>query len=659
MKKILHIEINSKYIDALGSFSKRVCNRYLLSGLLIIFLTGIINNANAATFIITSNTNWSAISGGPPGATDVVTVKNGATLTIDISTAECGELNLGSGNPSGGDGTVSFNSGSILTIITSTATVFIGKATGGGFSGYIDMTAGGKLICRAMTHVAGTFTSGSGTVELQSTATITLPSAFTTYNNLTMNNTGTLQLGVNTVLTGNLDILDGTFDTDGASSYSLDISGNLNIVSPASFNANNSVMTLKSNLTNTGTFNNGSSTLTFDGTGAQIINGNNIKLYEFIVNKSSGLLTLDVNVDADKIQLNSGNVLLDNCNLNIDVSGLSGGGSSSYVITDGTSHFSEGIAAIGPYIFHVGDLTNYTPFTITINSATFSGSDSVTLNVKDSKHPSMGIGDHIKRYWTVDAGGFTALNYDVSYIYVDGDIQGTEADLISASWDGSNWTQYFMVNAAANTLFSVGGITTIPSGFAFSGGGSIALPIQLVTFTAEIIENDKVELAWATVSELNNDYFTLERSDNHNDFYEVTQVMGSGNSIFAQEYSTVDEKPLFGTVYYRLKQTDFNGEFEYSDVISVTMKLSKPEFDVFPNPSNGSGISLRFKNQNWDKVLVVLYNTNGELIYSEVVLQDGFTTKFALGISETLSPGIYFVVGSSNDQIYQQRLIIQ
>ena len=130
MKKILHIEINSKYVDALGSFSKRVCNRYLLSGLLIIFLTGIINNSNAATFNITSNTNWSAISGGPPGTADIVTVKNGATLTIDVSSAVCGELNLGSGNPSGGDGTVSFNSGSILTIITSTATVFIGKATG-------------------------------------------------------------------------------------------------------------------------------------------------------------------------------------------------------------------------------------------------------------------------------------------------------------------------------------------------------------------------------------------------------------------------------------------------------------------------------------------------------------------------------------------------
>ncbi|MCH8904756.1 MAG: T9SS type A sorting domain-containing protein, partial [Bacteroidetes bacterium] len=501
--------------------------------------------------------------------------------------------------------------------------------------------------------------SGSGTVELKSTATITLPSAFTTYNNLIMNNTGTLKLGVNTVLTGNLDILDGTFDTDGASSYSLDISGNFSIEASTSFNANNSVITLEGNFTHDGTFNKGNSTLTFDGAGVQIISGSNVNLYEIIVNKSSGLLTIDVDVDADKIQQNNGNVLLDNCNLTLAAAGMSGGGSSSYIITDGTSYVSEHIIATGSYTFHVGDATNYSPFTITINSATFSGNDSLTMSVTNAQHPNMGTGDYIDRYWTVDARGFTALNYDVSYIYVDADIQGTEANLKSASWNGSNWTPYFMVNAAANTLFSVGGITTIPSGFAFSGGGSTALPIQLVYFAASIIGDNYTEISWTTVSELNNDYFTLERSDDLNDFYEVTQVMGSGNSIFAQEYSTVDEEPLFGTVYYRLKQTDFNGEFEYSDVISVTMKLSKPEFDVYPNPSNGSGISLRFKNQDWDKLLVVLYNTNGELIYSEVVLQDGFTSKFALGISETLSPGIYFVVGSSNDQIYQQRLIIQ
>ncbi|MCH8904761.1 MAG: hypothetical protein IIA45_12715, partial [Bacteroidetes bacterium] len=251
---------------------------------------------SAITFTITSNIDWSAISGGPPGASDIVTVKNGATLTINVSDAVCGELNLGSGNPSGGDGTVSFNSGSLLTIITSTATVFIGKASGGGHAGFLDMTNGGKLICNTLTYIDGVFTPGAGTIEFQSTAATNLPAAFATYHNLVMNGTGSLKQGVNTSLTGDLDIHTGTFDTDASNNYNLDVTGNIRIDAPASFNANNSVITLQADLTNIGIFNKGNSTLTFDGAGAQQISGSSLNLYEFILNKSSGLLTLDINV---------------------------------------------------------------------------------------------------------------------------------------------------------------------------------------------------------------------------------------------------------------------------------------------------------------------------------------------------------------------------
>ncbi|MCH8904543.1 MAG: T9SS type A sorting domain-containing protein, partial [Bacteroidetes bacterium] len=360
-----------------------------------------------------------------------------------------------------------------------------------------------------------------------------------------------------------------------------------------------------------------------------------------------------------------GNLVLDNCHLSIDVAGISGGGSSSYVITDGTSYFSEGIASTGSYTFHVGDATNYTPFTITINSATFSGSDSLTLNVQASKHPNMGTGDHIKRYWTVDAGGFTALNYDVSYIYVDGDISGTEANLKSGSWDGSNWTQYFMVNAAANTLFSVGGITTIPTGFAFSGGSAAALPIELLNFEANVVR-DMIRISWSTGSELNNDFFTIQRSIDGIEFEEIAQISGAGNSISTIHYEVLDTNAPYGLIYYRLKQTDYNGEFKLYPVVSVQYDYDIP-FKVYPNPAfTTDKINIEFNQSSNatsinqpEELLVVLYDQMGRLVYSKIALIENDQINMAIDLNNMLSPGVYFIIGSSDNELHKQKLVIQ
>ena len=640
--------------------------KHLLLPALFVFSLLLSFEVQSATFIITSNTNWSGISGGPPSSNAHVTVKNGATLTIDVSNAICAKLYLGGNNPTGGDGTIAFNSGSVLTVTTGAATVQVGTFAGIGYFGYIDMTNGGKLICNLLGHAFGTFTPGSGTLEFQGTTTVVLKSVFPTYNNLINNNTGTLKLGVNTVLTGDLNILQGTFDTDISNSYGLDIAGNINIAASASLNANNSVLTLKGDFINNGIFSKGNSTLTFDGTGAQKITGSTIDLYEFILNKSSGILTLDIDVDADKIQLNNGNVAIGNYNLNLGITAVSGGGSSSYVVTDGTGYLSKYISSTGTYTFHLGDATNYTPYTMTINSATFSGSDSVTVRVTDSKHSNMGAGDYINRYWTVDAGGFTALNYDVSYVYVDTDISGTEVNLKSANWNGSIWIEYIMVNAATNTLFSIGGITSIPSGFSFSGGGSGALPIELGGFSVEM-SNGNAILNWITMTENNNDYFIIERSTDGISFDYLQRIEGAGNSLQKLYYSYTDIQPKSAVMYYRLSQTDFNGITEYFPIVAVQNKMAfSTPFKLFPNPINsGEQFYLNFSgtvdmtSMVDNKILVVLIDQMGRELYSNVVIIEEYNVIIAFDTNHRLAPGIYFVIGSSNNEIYRQKLIIK
>ena len=94
------------------------------------------------------------------------------------------------------------------------------------------------------------------------------------------------------------------------------------------------------------------------------------------------------------------------------------------------------------------------------------------------------------------------------------------------------------------------------------------MPIELLDFTAKL-KNDVLELNWATVSELNNDYFTIERATDIEHFEPLQNVPGSRTTHDLHNYSTVDPAPVFGKAYYRLKQTDFDGGFSYSHVVAV------------------------------------------------------------------------------------------
>ena len=105
-----------------------------------------------------------------------------------------------------------------------------------------------------------------------------------------------------------------------------------------------------------------------------------------------------------------------------------------------------------------------------------------------------------------------------------------------------------------------------------------ALPIELLSFTGEQ-HNENNILKWITASETNNDYFTVERSFDAINFEEVGIVDGAGNSISTLNYSLIDNRPFDGVTYYRLTQTDFDGNHQSFGLISVT-RISKGALKV-------------------------------------------------------------------------------
>ena len=142
------------------------------------------------------------------------------------------------------------------------------------------------------------------------------------------------------------------------------------------------------------------------------------------------------------------------------------------------------------------------------------------------------------------------------------------------------------------------------------------LPVELTSFTASSV-NGTVNLNWATATEVSNYGFEVERSADESVWNKIGFVAGNGNSNSVKSYSYSDNTASSGTVYYRLKQLDTDGKYEYSKVVSVN-NTTPDAFTVdqnFPNPFNPS-TTIRFSLANSSNVKVDVYASNGELVHT-------------------------------------------
>jgi len=178
--------------------------------------------------------------------------------------------------------------------------------------------------------------------------------------------------------------------------------------------------------------------------------------------------------------------------------------------------------------------------------------------------------------------------------------------------------------------FTIGSINSIQT----------PLPIELLNFSAIPINNNYVEINWQTAAEINNDYFTIERSNNGFDWEEIIIIGGAGNSSSLLSYSAIDNDPINGISYYRLNQTDFNGQFEYSNIRSV--KIEKPlstKIEIYPNPTNNK-ITIIGNASELEQINI--FNTLGQDISNFTTITEAKEEKFVIDLSN-LTNGIYYI----------------
>ncbi len=197
------------------------------------------------------------------------------------------------------------------------------------------------------------------------------------------------------------------------------------------------------------------------------------------------------------------------------------------------------------------------------------------------------------------------------------------------------------------------------SEFGIGSGQSNPLPIELLMFDARIKDDGKTHIEWYTATEIDNDYFTIERIQNFDDTPEtIAIVKGAGNSSSLNKYATIDEKPLEGVSYYRLKQTDYDGTTSYSNWVSITnKKKTNFSFKVFPNPAS-TFTNVSFKNIEGN-INLIIFDVAGNIIFSKSFIADSESLVHKISIPDKIAKGVYIIKAMVNDETYIQRLTIQ
>jgi hypothetical protein len=169
------------------------------------------------------------------------------------------------------------------------------------------------------------------------------------------------------------------------------------------------------------------------------------------------------------------------------------------------------------------------------------------------------------------------------------------------------------------------------------------IPVELTSFTANVNNNGRVVLNWSTATEINNQIFEIERRSDVGQYTTIGYVEGYGTTTETQEYSYTDKTVGTGTYFYRLKQIDFSGQFDYSKEIEVEVNspFTYGLEQNFPNPFNPFTL-IKYSVPENGFVKLSVYNLVGEevnVLVSGQVDAGFYETEFD---ATALPSGIYF-----------------
>jgi Zn ribbon nucleic-acid-binding protein len=350
-----------------------------------------------------------------------------------------------------------------------------------------------------------------------------------------------------------------------------------------------------------------------------------------------------------------------------DASATTIGSTSSYV--DGPMTY-EIASASATRNFPVGDGGNHRPLVLIVNHT---DATPVIYTTEHFNVSAASLGytlpvtvDRVSgvRYWKVDRQSVANLTDAQVRLYYgigtsDGVTDFTNLTVVKNVSVGTTWIDIGGVATGNGSGSILSGTFTSFSDMTIANlnGGSNPLPIELLSFDG-VYEGDHVNFQWITASELNNDYFSLQRSREGIEFKTIEIVKGAGTSSSWNTYFASDTNPLPGAAYYRLKQTDFDGNSTYSSVLKIESDFGS-EAIVFPNPTLGQPPRLKLRGFPGSEAIVVsIFDMMGKTVQS-ISLRCDPSGQLEVDLPHELPRGVYLVRVLSPSAAMTTRLVHQ
>ncbi|CAM3713093.1 hypothetical protein POKO110462_16705 [Pontibacter korlensis] len=186
------------------------------------------------------------------------------------------------------------------------------------------------------------------------------------------------------------------------------------------------------------------------------------------------------------------------------------------------------------------------------------------------------------------------------------------------------------------------------------------LPVELASFDGKVTQSG-IQLEWVTASEENNSKFEVEHSADGTTFEQIGKVDGHGNSSITIEYDYLDSYPLPGLNYYRLRQVDFDGRYEFSNVISVNApeRAQSLQVTLSPNPCRGDDCQLSIASvAPWQQVRVQLQDLTGRVVFEQILKDSMEKLQLTQQQLQNLR-GIFILSAEAGAEVVRQRVVLE
>ncbi len=636
-----------------GGNSKQLTNLDLtINGTLSVAASTTVDNPTSQAITLTSATSGATING-------TFNLNDGKLTTgAAVATGSTGTLNLGAGAVA--IGTSLTNGGTTKQGI---GTVTVGTSLSN--TGTYDATTSTGNIAVGTTFTnSGTYTAGVGNLDVTGNVTNTTTGNFTAGTGQVNAGGNFSNAGIYTALTNNI----------------MHVNGDYSNLTTGFFDAANSNLVLRGSFTNSNglNFNANTSLVQFITDVNRFINGNT-KFYD-IQKLGNSALTMGPNTDvrvAGVLTIQNSVIYTTATNTlyldNTATQPIVGNSLTAYVA--GRLAMSLPDAANSIRVFPVGAGQRYRP--VTIKPLGTSVSAVVLVEIINGPAPganSVGNVDatlqniSVNRYYRIQllTGTITQPTIQLSFntdvedekVNVPGNLRVARSAGANGPWSTAGGSGVYSPDAPKG--YTTSAATTIdPTSFFVVAStnkvdnplnGTAPLPVELVQFSATR-QGSAVQVAWATASEKNSDYFVVERSANGRVFSEIKRVDAQHSSTSRHDYGILDMAPLAGTSYYRLRQVDLDGTTAYSNIATVRFdgKAGAPALLAYPNPATGTGFQLATTNLGSSGGTVQVFDNVGRLVLTQTVAPD--TAETTIKPAHPLASGMYMATWTTTDGV--------